>query len=401
MRPTGGKDRQRYVALAILVAGFLRLYCVQLGAVMRVIRTTSNIVAIIAIILPAANAQWLKTPTPGIPRTTDGKPNLTAPAPKTPDGKPDLSGIWQSEPGGYDLNIVSDLKPAEIQPWAEELYRHRMENFSKDHPGLRCLPGIGPQITFGMYKILQTPSAIAFITGSEARQVLTDGRGLPEDPNPTWQGYSVGHWEGDTLVIQSAGFNDRTWLDFGGHPHTEALRVTERFHRKDFGHMDLTMTFEDPKAYARPWTITMDTQLVPDTEILEYVCNENERDLPHIIVTEEDRKKSRTKVTVAPEILAKYAGSYELVDKDGKPQDRNGKRRKDDAMPDLFVVAVDGDQLILQIPGSAGKLALSAESDTTFSIAGQPVEFTTDAHGVATHFVIAAVEGDQKAVRRK
>lgn len=354
----------------------------------------------VATLLPAVHGQWLHYPTPGIPRTSDGRPDLTAAAPKAPDGKPDLSGIWQAETGGYDLNIVSDLKPNEVQPWAEQLYRGRMENFSKENPGLRCLPGIGPEMDFGMFKIFQTPHALAILDGSDSRQVLTDGRPLPKDPNPTWQGYSVGHWEGDTLVIQSAGFNDRTWLDFGGHPHTEALRVTEQFHRKDFGHMEITMTLDDAKVYARPWTIRLSATLQPDTELLEYVCNENERDLQHIVVTEADRKKSRTQVTVAPEILARYTGLYEMVDHTGKPLDRNGEPLKEGAKPDLLSVVIDNDQLKLALPGSSGKIAMTPESETTFNIAGQPFEFVRDSNGVTTHFIVHAVEGDMKAIRR-
>src|SRR5262249_38805251 len=145
----------------------------------------------------------------------------------------------------------------------------------------------------GPYKILQTPGVIAFLPEgfygpAVHRQVLMDGRRLPENPNPTWQGYSVGHWEGDTLVVESAGFNDQTWLDGGGHPHTDALRTTERFRRKDFGHLELRTTFDDPKAYARSWTISLTVDLMPDTELLEYVCNENERDVPHFVVTPAD-----------------------------------------------------------------------------------------------------------------
>jgi len=358
------------------------------------------LLALFLVTARGAHAQWLHYPTPGIPRTADGKPNLIAPAPKGLDGKPDLSGIWLGQSGGYDLNLVSDLKAAEIQPWAETLYQSRSENFSKENPGLRCLPGIGPGIDLGEYKIFQTPGALAFLTGGDSRQVLTDGRPLPEDPNPTWQGYSVGHWEGDTLVIQSAGFNDRTWLDFGGHPHTEALRVTERFHRKDFGHMDVSLTFEDPKAYTRPWTISVPAELEPDTEVLEYVCNENERDLQHIIVTEADRKKNRIKVTIAPAILSKYVGLYEFVDHDGKPLDRNGQPRDPGAKPDLTSVVLDDDQLKLILPGTTGKMTLAPESETTFSVAGQPIEFVRDPQGATTHLIVHAVEGDMKAVRR-
>jgi hypothetical protein len=369
---------------------------------MRLCRTTATLAAVFAsFILPAsADGQWLNYKAPGIPRTADGKPNLAAPTPKMPDGKPDLSGIWQANSGGYGVNIASDLKAEEIRPWAEALYQQRKENLSKDYPGLRCLPEIGPELSLGMYKILQTPGVIGFV--SEAglfRQVLTDGRPLPTDPQPTWQGYSVGHWEGDTLVVESAGFNDQTWLDFEGHPHSAELRVTERYHRKDFGHMELKMTFDDPKAYARPWTISFNSELTPDTELLEYVCNENERDVQHIVVTEADRKKSRTKVVLAPEILAKYPGVYELVDRDGRPLDREGKLVEPGGKPMTFTISVAEDHLVMELLG-AGKIPLLTESETTFSVAGQPVEFVKDAQGVVTYLVVHQVEGDYRAIRK-
>jgi hypothetical protein len=350
----------------------------------------------------AVNAQWLKYPTPGIPRLRDGKPNLTAPVPKTPDGKPDLSGIWQTNSGAYNLDIASDLKPGDTQPWAETLYRERSEKFGIDNPALTCLPGIAPGISMGMYKILQTPSAIAFFTGGDFRQVLTDGRDLPKDPNPTWGGYSVGHWEGETLVIESAGFNDKTWLDFGGHPHTEALRVTERLHRKDFGHMEVKITFDDPKAYNKPWTISMTAELVTDTELLEYVCSENERDSKHFMVTEEERKRNRTKVQVAPAVMAKYAGIYELVNAEGKPIGRDGKPLAPDAKPATISVSVDGDHLIVQLPfgGSGGApFPLTAESENTFGLFGETFEFVKDAQGTVTHLIEKGL-GDLRAVRK-
>jgi hypothetical protein len=271
---------------------------------------------------------------------------------------------------------------------------------SKDYPGIRCLPGIGPEVNFETYKILQTPGVIGFFgeTG-DFRQVLTDGRPLPSDPQPTWQGYSVGHWDGDTLVVESAGFNDQTWLDFEGHPHSLELHVTERYRRKDFGHLELKMTFDDPKAYARPWTISINAELTPDTELLEYVCNENERDVQHIVVTEADRKKSRTKVTVAPEILAKYAGVYEMVDHDGKPVDRQGKVVQPGGKSMTFNISLAEDHLVIEL-FDAGKIPLKTESETTFSVAGQLVDFVKDAHGVVTQLVLHQVEGDFRAARK-
>jgi hypothetical protein len=369
---------------------------------MRVCRTTAALAAVFVLfILPAtAHAQWLNYKAPGIPRTPDGKPDLSAPVPKMPDGKPDLSGIWRADAGGYGVNIASDLKAGDVRPWAEALYQQRKENLSKDNPGIRCLPGIGPEVTFGRYKILQTPGVIGVLSDiGEFRQILTDGRPLPTDPQPTWQGYSVGHWEGDTLVVESAGFNDQTWLDFEGHPHSPELRVTERYRRKDFGHMELKMTFDDPKAYARPWTISFNAELAPDTELLEYVCNENERDVQHIVVTEADRKKSRTRVTVAPEILAKYTGVYEMVDHDGRPVDRQGKVVAPGGKSMTFTVSVAEDHLVLQL-FEAGKIPLKTETETAFSAAGQPIEFVKNDQGVVTHLVLHEVEGDFRAIRK-
>jgi len=344
---------------------------------------------VIALSVPAAG-QWLKYKTPGIPRTVDGSPNLKAPAPKTPDGKPDLSGIWRGDPGGYAVNMAADLKPSEIQPWAEKLYKQRLEDLGKDSPSYRCMPQIGPYTSFGMFKILQTPAVIGVLSeGGVYRQVLTDGRPLPEDPNPTWMGYSVGHWDEDTLVVENAGFNDQTWLD-AGHPHSEELRVTEQFRRKDFGRMDLKMTFSDPKIYSRPFSIDVELELVPDTELLEYVCNENEKDVKHFLITEEDRKQNRSSgVKVASEILVRYAGIYEMLN----PEDPKGK-------PISIWILMEGDQLLTQMNGAGPKIPLVAQSNTTFTVLGGTAQFVTDDHGEVTHFVMQAVEGDFKIMRK-
>jgi hypothetical protein len=346
-----------------------------------------------ALIAAPSDAEWLTYPTPGIPRTSNGRPNLSAPAPKTADGKPDLSGIWRAHAGGYSLDVTSDLKRGEIQAWADALYRQRQARFGMDNPALRCFPTIGPGISSWLYKIIQTPTVTAFLPEAYPlppafRQVLTDGRGLPKDPNSTWQGYSVGHWEGDTLVVESAGFNDKTWLDIGGHPHTEDLRVTERFHRIDFGHMQLRTTFDDPKAYTRAWTVSIEIELVPDTELLEHVCNENERDFQHVVTTDEDRKGFQTDVRVSPEMLTQYAGTY------------------DSPVPGralTYEVSISGGQLMILPPGGGGRIHFPAESETTFVrvIVGDSVEFVRDASGAVTHFIYRSPEeGERKAVRR-
>lgn len=247
-------------------------------------------VGVVALLPVCASAQWINYKTDGIPRTPDGKPNLTAPAPKTPDGKPDLSGLWRQPDGvKYTVNIAADLKPGDVpmQPWAAELYKQRQDTLSKDDPvGYCLLPGV-PQMNAVPYpyKIFQYPNEIVILYEAFAtfRQIFTDGRELPKDPNPTFMGYSVGHWDGDTLVVDSNGFNDVTWIDTGGHPHSDAMRVTERYHRRDFGHIDYTVTIDDPKAYTRPWTVSYRINLMPDTELLEYLCTQNNKDLQHLV----------------------------------------------------------------------------------------------------------------------
>ena len=244
---------------------------------------------VIAILLAgSASAQWLKFPTPGVPRTAAGKPNLSAPAPKTADGKPDFSGVWQVAPG-YTGNIAKDLKPGEVsfQPWAEALYNHRLGNEGKEDPQAYCvLSGVPREhVVPYPFKILQPPGEVVILYEAlhSYRQIYMDGRALPKDPNPAWMGYSVGRWEGDTLVVESNGFQENNWLDNGGHPGTESLRLTERFHRRDFGHIDLEITIDDPKAYTKPWKVNLVFTANPDTDLIEYVCDENEKDLKHLV----------------------------------------------------------------------------------------------------------------------
>src|SRR5438105_1269983 len=205
--------------------------------------------AALALLSTDAAAQWIDYPTPGIPRLANGKPNLTAAAPRTPDGKPDLNGIWRGAGPMYRFNITQDLKPEDIQPWAEELFLKRVRDSRKDSPLAKCLPVSVPfQNFFSLTRIVQTPALMLILyeaPNSPHRTVFTDGRELPKDPNPTWLGYSVGRWDGDTFVITTAGFNDKAWLDSAGHPQTESLRVTERQRRRDFGHMDLEVTIDD------------------------------------------------------------------------------------------------------------------------------------------------------------
>lgn len=235
-----------------------------------------------------ASAQWFKITTPGIPRLPDGRPDLNAPPPRTADGKPDLSGIWQVN-GKYLQDIAADLKPGEVpyQPWAEALFKKRHDGTgAKLDPAGRCIPGM-PKLTNLPYpfKILNAPGMLLILSEgfTTFRQIFADGRALPKDPQPAWFGYSVGKWDGDNFVVDTVGINETTWLDNAGRPHTDALRLTERFHRRNFGRLDIEITFDDPKAYTKPWTIVEDAHLQADTELLEYICSENNKDYEHLV----------------------------------------------------------------------------------------------------------------------
>jgi hypothetical protein len=254
--------------------------------------------AILAVILlcPTAttHAQWVNYRIPGVPRTADGKVNLTAPAPKLPDGKPDLSGTWESE-YGYFQNLAKDLKPGEVVmlPWAKAIQDERETKLHAADLMVQCMPPGVPRIGMSAsaamihpFKIVQAPSLVLLLYETSAnstfRQVFMDGRPLPKDPQPSWLGYSVGRWEGDTLVVETIGFNGKAWLDTGkGHPQTEDGKVTERFTRKDFGHLELDITIEDPKAYAKPWSVKVPVHLLSDSDLIETYC-ENEKDTAHM-----------------------------------------------------------------------------------------------------------------------
>ena len=336
-------------------------------------------------------AQWLNQPTPGIPRTADGKPNLAAPAPKASDGKPDLSGLWNLGVAiGVGANITGDLPPADIQPWVAALSRRRLEDFGKDDPEITgCRPGGPRHITrAGLAKIIQTPELIAFLYEDLAfRQIFLDGRQMPRDPNPAWMGYSIGHWEGDTLVVETAGFNDRTWLDFAGHGHTEALRMTERYRRRDFGHLDLQVTLDDPQAYAKPWTVSAGGTLAADTELLEYVCLENEKDHVHLV----GRTPEEKKVKVPPEILAQYVGVYEVAS--ANAFDNRAPRN-------VFTITLVDGELLIDLQGK-GKVPMIPLSETMFSprLLGT-YQFVRNDQGVVTHMLVHSAEEVLTAVRK-
>jgi hypothetical protein len=250
----------------------------------------SVVLVLIACGSAVAAAQWLNYPVPGIPRLPDGRPNLSAPAPRAGDGKPILDGIWfvdetpLGEFGERPLALRSEINPEDIvlTPEGEALQRRRKR---EDFPGAQCLPMNYLGLAAGQpFKILSNRGVVVILyeLQSTFRQIFIDGRPLPIDPNPAWRGYSVGKWDGDTLVVDTSGFNERATLPRDG-PHSEALHIIERLRRRDFGHLEIRYTIDDPKVYTKPWTVTQHLHLTPDTELLEYMCNENEKDLKHMV----------------------------------------------------------------------------------------------------------------------
>jgi hypothetical protein len=252
--------------------------------------------AVIVLALPLA-AQWLHYPTPGIPRTADGKPDLSAPTPRTADGKPDLSGVWAMQrslpcqpmgcvPPEFG-NIAVSLKDGlPFQPWARELARSRQESLRMDDPISHCIPpGIVELQTISFKKIVQTPGLLLILHENDAnyRQIFTDGRPQLQGPQPTFNGYSTGKWEGDTLVVETSGFRDGIWLDVSGHPITDAAKVTERFRRVNYGRLEIDLTVDDPKAYTKPWTVKLVQLLQADTDLMDNTCLENEKDMKHMV----------------------------------------------------------------------------------------------------------------------
>lgn len=243
---------------------------------------------IFALVLPA---QWVNYKTPS-PRNADGSVNLKGPVPKAPDGRPSLNGIWESG-AGYFTDLAKDLKPGEVDmlPWAKAAVDAAEHNLHQGDLLSECFPPGVPRINMTStdmphpFKVVQTPELVVLLYETSAnqtfRQVFMDGRPLPKDPQPTWLGYSVGRWEGNSLVVDTVGFNGKAWIDTAkGHPQTEAGHVTERFTRKDFGHLDIDITIDDPKAYTKPWTAKVPVHLLPDTDLIETYC-ENEKDVAH------------------------------------------------------------------------------------------------------------------------
>jgi hypothetical protein len=338
--------------------------------------------SVIAVFIVASTsvlaAQWLGQTTPGVPRLANGQPNLAAPPPRTADGKPDLSGLWAKSSAKYSRNVAADLKPEDLRPATRATVEQRREDLGKDGMQVRCLP-LGPAYaTSGdstgseMARIIQTPQVIVMLNPDLTyRQVWMDGRTLEANPNPSWMGYSVGRWDGDTLVVESVGFHPGSWLDRDGHPHTEQLRLTERYRRPTFGKLETEVTFNDPGAYVRPWTVKVESDYAPDTEMLEWVCNEGGgRSLVHWVGTAADDR--RNEVKVAPAVLARYAGTYDEQPPFWKSVQITGAAQ---AAGRTVQITVEDGRLVGDMDGR-GKQVLIASSNTEFSgLYGLGVQF--------------------------
>lgn len=265
---------------------------------------------ILAAVSGPVTAQWLASPTPGIPRTADGTPDLSAQAPRTAWDTADLSGIWAATRVSGDLPNSASMKP-----WVQALIEQRKNNFFADSPRYNCLPSGPAYLTSGstsggVRRIVQSPTMIAILHEDMVhRQIFMDGRELESDPFPTWMGYSVGHWDGDTLVVESNGYNDKTWLDRRGASHTDQLQITERYRRVNFGHIELNVTYVDPGAFDSPVHATIALENQADTEMLEVVCNEVSQ--TGSSWTGDVTQFQSTAVQPDLEILAGYAGTYE------------------------------------------------------------------------------------------
>jgi hypothetical protein len=338
--------------------------------------------AILALLLTSATAveaQWLELRTPGIPRTADGKPNLSAPAPRTADGHPELTGLWRPVGTSGDLRDQS-----KIQAWARTRMAEHERTFYKDGPHMLCLPS-GPGFVAGgggLRRIVQSPAMIAVLNGDLTyRQIFMDGRALEPDPLPIFMGYSVGRWDGDTLVVESNGFNDKTWLHTEGLSHTEKLRITERYRRLDFGHIELDVTYEDPGTFDSPLHAVVKMEYAADDVILESVCNEaSEGGVKHW-VGDKAADARTTAVNVPSDVLGKYVGTYQGYWLDNWI---------------TAEVTLEDGGLFLRRNGNP-KTPLLAQNETTFVCPGcqwgQPYVFAREGDGMATQVSEIQVSG--------
>lgn len=342
-----------------------------------------TVLVLLAFSAPLA-AQWLGVPTPEIPRTADGAPDLDAPLPRTADGRPRLTGLWRTS------NVDEALSDKSIvQAWVIESMAAHERNYYRDGTQMQCQPGgpayiVGGPAGGGSYRqIVQSPTVIAMLYADLTyRQVFTDGRELESDPLPIFQGYSVGHWEGDTLVVESNGYNDKTWLNAWGIEHTDKLRVTERFTRKDFGHMQVDVTYDDPGTFKAPLNIVVDMEYAADDVMLEVVCNEATEGGTKHWVGDKLSDARASAVEVDPAVLARYVGTYQGIWLE---------------YPTTVEVTLEGDALFLSRNG-AEKEELIPQSETTFICAtctwSQPYVFNnSDGEGMASSVEEVQVSG--------
>lgn len=344
----------------------------------------------LALVLGAApiSAQWLDRPWTGIPRTADGAPDLTAPTPRGPDGKPDLTGIWDGDPP------LARLDPTILEPWVMELALQRQQAYYRERPYYQCLPS-GPEAeqSAGWKRIVQTPAMIVILDDELTYRVIhMDGRELEANPVPSWTGYSVGRWEGDTLVVESNGYNEQTWLSRRGVSHSEQLHITERYERTDFGHLQIEVTITDPGAFSEPWGYDVEMELAADTEMLEAVCDRSSDAWSGSL-----SDFTSQAIDVPVEILERYVGSYTGV--------YGGSERTFD------VVLSDG-ELVATITrgytssglGAAGlgegaPRVLVPQSETLFDGLGLSFQFVVGAEGVATELIVTHISGNYTYTR--
>jgi hypothetical protein len=320
-------------------------------------------------------AQWFGVPTPNLPRTPEGRPDLTLPVKRMSDGKPDLSGVWRFTAPRAPEVILENSGPSEWVTKAREAY---LIEEGRNDTALLCLPHGTPRRSMGVEfaKFVQTPELLMVLYEDLSyRQIFLDSRSLPVDPNPSWMGYSVGRWDGDRLVVTSIGFTERSFLSDRGHKHSESLRLTERFTRRNIGTMDVEVTVEDTGAFSKTAIVSVNGTLAPDTELLEYVC-ENERSRARIA-------SGAGPLQLPPDVLARYAGTFEF------------RRRRG---PERLVIEVRDGRLLFTREDGRQEPAIPV-SETMFNVFGASFRFIADVPGRFDRFIGSIVEGDAEGVR--
>jgi hypothetical protein len=338
---------------------------------------------VLATLTNSAQSQWLGMPTPGIPRLADGSADMNAPTPTTADGKPDFTGLWRVTRNSGQLRNEEN-----IQAWAKESRATHERNYYKDGPQMQCMPG-GPAYIVGgpggggtLRQIVQSPQVLAMLYGDLTwRQIFTDGRTLENDPVLTWNGYSVGHWEGNTLVVESNGFNNKTWLHADGLEHSEQLTITERYTRNDFGHMTVEVTYDDPLTLKQPLTISVGMDYAADDVILEIVCDESTEGGTKHWVGDKLADARASSIKLSKELLSNYVGTFEGIWLE---------------YPTKVEVTLRDNALFLSRNGSTSQ-ELIPQSETTFICAtcqwSQPYIFNTGQDGKAESVLEVQVSG--------